>query len=105
MKKLHTILMTLILLLSIGVHAAPVAHNNAATQVKSSGAKASVVFMIAAGVGMAASGFGVAILEHKDRKKIVAKKHKKEAKKAARILLRKRAEAEYAHRHASHKYQ
>jgi hypothetical protein len=49
MKKLHTILMTLILLLSIGVHAAPVAHNNAATQVKSSGAKASVVFMIAAG--------------------------------------------------------
>jgi hypothetical protein len=51
-----------------------VAHNNAATQVKSSGAKASVVFMIAAGVGMVASGFGVAILEHKDRKKIVAKK-------------------------------
>jgi hypothetical protein len=40
---------------------------------------------------MAASGFGVAILEHKDRKKIVAKKHKKEAKKSSKNLVEKKS--------------
>jgi hypothetical protein len=32
-------------------------------------------------------------------------KNKKKAAKAAKAALRKRAEAEYAHRHAPHKYQ
>jgi hypothetical protein len=107
MKKSTISLITSALFLSIAVHAAPVAHNNNATaQVKSSDVKVSfVVIVIGAGVAVMAGGFAVAILEDKDRKKVVAKKRKKKAvKKAAKAALRKRAEAEYAHRHMPHKW-
>jgi hypothetical protein len=108
MKKLNTILMTLILLLSITVRAAPVVNNNNAV---AQGDKVEEehrvkVFLVPGGlmlialvpVGTAAVLSSIVGKPYRERKAERAKR-RKEAKKA----LRKRAEAEYAYRHASHK--
>jgi hypothetical protein len=98
MKKLNIILMILALLLSIGVRSAPV---------ESSGAKVSFAALII-GLSVATIGVGVVaiVLNEKEKKEALAKKRKKKRKKkAVKAALRKRAEIEYDHRHASHKWQ
>jgi hypothetical protein len=104
MKKVIINLITSVLFLSISVHAAPVAHNNNAVaqdagvehRVKTAG------YYLALGVVVAFVGTGAVaghFSEKKYKEKLVARRKKK-----AKAALRKRAEAEYAHRHMPHKW-
>jgi hypothetical protein len=105
MKKSTISLITSALFLSIGVHAAPVAHNNAAVQIERDVTTAALGLIIIVGSVTAAVGYTatITVINRLDRKKFIAKRKKKAAKKAAKAALRKRAEAEYNYRHASHK--
>jgi predicted histidine transporter YuiF (NhaC family) len=119
MKKSTISLITSALFLSIGVHAAPVAHNdNVITpQVeRDEGRPVKTAFLapIAAVIigGMVVAGVAVVIGEttaiiivtKEKKRKQAARKKQKKIKKAAKKALRKRAEAEYAHRHMPHKW-
>jgi hypothetical protein len=102
MKKLNTILMILALLLSIGVRSAPVESSGAKVSVIISGT-ALIVSGILVGLGVGGVTTGLSLRSKKMEKKRRAKI--KKIKKKARAALRKRAEAEYDHRHAPHRWQ
>jgi hypothetical protein len=104
MKKITINFITVALFLSISVHAAPVAHNNNAVA-QDAGVEHRVDpfgFAIVLGGVVAFIGAGViggVIQQKQSKKKLVASRKKK-----AKAALRKRAEAEYAHRHMPHKW-
>jgi uncharacterized membrane protein YciS (DUF1049 family) len=106
MQKLNTILVTLILLLSITVHAAPVVNNNVVAQGdKVEGEHRVKVFFV---IGMVLTPGGMGFFMNQERveerkQKAKIKKQRQRKKTLRKRALRKRAEVEYAHRHMHHR--
>jgi hypothetical protein len=111
MKKITINFIIVALFLSIGVQAAPMAHNNKViTQVERDEAHPVKTAFIISGTALIVSGILIAMgsggvatgLSLRSNK--IEKKHLARRKKKAKAALRKRAEAEYAHRHMPHKW-